>query len=44
LWEEEMLEYATYALLGLIVIGVLVYATMSPEVEHPPRPRPDAEQ
>jgi hypothetical protein len=34
-----MLEYVAYALLGLVVLGALLYVTMSPEVERPPRPK-----
>jgi hypothetical protein len=37
-----MLEYAAYALLVLVIVGGLLYVTMSDEVEHPPEPkRPD---
>jgi hypothetical protein len=32
-----MLEYVAYALLGLVMIGCLLYVTMSPEAEEPPR-------
>ena len=40
-----MLEYFAYGLLGLVIIGCLVYVTMSPEVEHPPEPTsPDRKQ
>ena len=40
--EERMLEYLAYALLGLAVIGSLLYVTLSPETEDPPNPkRPD---
>jgi hypothetical protein len=43
--EEEMLEYLAYALLALVMIGCLLYVTMSPEAEDPPNPnRPDAKQ
>ena len=35
-----MLEYVAYGLLGLLILGGLLYVTMSPEVEHPPK-RPD---
>jgi hypothetical protein len=35
-----MLEYVAYALLGLLILGGLLYVTMSPEVEQPPK-RPD---
>jgi len=31
--EEEMLEYLAYALLGLVMIGCVLYGTMSPEAE-----------
>jgi hypothetical protein len=41
--EEDMLEYVAYALLGLVILGGLLYVTMSPEVEQPPT-RPDPEQ
>lgn len=34
-----MLEYIAYALLGLVMIGCVLYATLSPEVEDPRRPR-----
>jgi hypothetical protein len=37
--EEEMLEYFAYALLGLLVIGSILYVTLSPEVEEPPTPK-----
>jgi hypothetical protein len=36
--EEDMLEYVAYALLGLVILGGLLYVTMSPEVEEPPKP------
>ena len=40
-----MLEYAAYALLGLLILGALLYVTMSAEVEHPPTSKqPDPEQ
>ena len=40
-----MLEYVAYALLGLVILGGLLYVTMSDEVEHPPQPkRPDPKQ
>jgi hypothetical protein len=40
--EVEMLEYFAYALLALLVIGCILYVTLSPEVEEPPAPkRPD---
>jgi len=36
-----MLEYVAVALLGLVLIGGLLYVTMSPEAEEPPnRPEP----
>jgi len=35
-----MLEYVAYALLGLVLICGLLYVTMSPEAEEPPK-RPD---
>ena len=45
LWEKKMVEYAAYALFGLVIIGGLLYVTMSPEVEHRPKPRrPDPKQ
>jgi hypothetical protein len=31
-----MLEYLAYALLALVMIGCLLYVTMSPETEDPP--------
>jgi hypothetical protein len=34
-----MLEYVAYALLGLVMIGGLLYVTMSPETEEPPKPK-----
>ena len=34
-----MLEYFAYALLGLLVIGSILYVTLSPEVEEPPTPK-----
>jgi hypothetical protein len=38
-----MLEYITFALLGGVLIGGLLYVAMSPEVEEPANPkRPDA--
>ena len=37
--EERMLEYFAYALLGLLVIGCILYVTLSPEVEEPPAPK-----
>jgi hypothetical protein len=40
-----MLEYVAYALLGLVMIGGLLYVTMSPEAEDPPNPkRPERKQ
>jgi hypothetical protein len=40
-----MLEYVAYALLGLVMIGCLLYVTMSPEVEErPSAKRSDPEQ
>lgn len=43
--EDEMLEYLAYALLALVMIGCLLYVTMSPEAEDPPNPnRPDAKK
>ena len=38
-----MLEYAAYALLVLVILGALLYVTMSSEVEQPPKPKPDTE-
>ena len=35
-----MLEYVAYALLGLLILGGLLYVTMSAKVEHPPTPKP----
>jgi hypothetical protein len=34
-----MLEYLAYALLGVVMIGSLLYVTMSPEAEGPPNPK-----
>jgi hypothetical protein len=34
-----MLEYLAYALLGVVMIGCLLYVTMSPEAEDPPKRR-----
>ena len=34
-----MLEYLAYALLGVVMIGGLLYVTMSPEAEDPPNPK-----
>jgi hypothetical protein len=31
-----MLEYFVYALLGAVIVGCLLYVTMSSEVEEPP--------
>ena len=39
-----MLEYLAYALLALVMVGCVLYVTMSPEVEQPRKPRPDPEQ
>jgi hypothetical protein len=40
-----MLEYVAYALLGLVMIGGLLYVMMSPEAEDPPNPkRPEPKQ
>jgi hypothetical protein len=40
--EEGMFEYLAYALLGLALIGSLLYVTLSPETEDPSKPkRPD---
>jgi hypothetical protein len=40
-----MLEYAAYMLLGFVMIGCLLYVTMSPEAEDAPNPkRPDHKQ
>jgi hypothetical protein len=40
-----MLEYAAYTLLGFVMIGCLLYVTMSPEAEDAPNPkRPDHKQ
>jgi hypothetical protein len=37
-----MLEYFAFALLGLVMVGCLLYVTMSAEAEEPPRAsRPD---
>lgn len=39
-----MLEYIAFVLLGLVMIGCLLYVTMSPEAEEPPSAkRPDPE-
>ena len=35
-----MLEYVAYALLGLAIVGGLLYVTMSPEMEQSKEPRP----
>jgi hypothetical protein len=37
--EELMLEYLAYVLLALVMIGGLLYVTMSPEAEDPPNPK-----
>jgi hypothetical protein len=37
--EEVMLEYLAYALLGVVMIGCVLYVTMSPEAEDPPNPK-----
>ena len=34
-----MLEYLAYALLALVMIGCVLYVTMSPEAEEPPNPK-----
>ena len=34
-----MLEYVAYALFGQVMIGGLLYVTMSSEVEHRPKPK-----
>ena len=34
-----MLENVAYALLGLVMVGCLLYVTMSPEVEDPRSPK-----
>jgi hypothetical protein len=34
-----MLEYVSYALLGLVMIGCVLYVTLSPEAEDPPNPK-----
>ena len=34
-----MLEYAAYALLVLVIVGGLLYVTMSDELGHPPGPK-----
>lgn len=40
-----MLEYIAYALLGLVMVGGLVYVTTSSEAEEPPRAnQPDHKQ
>jgi hypothetical protein len=40
-----MLEYLAYALLGLVLIGGLLYVTMPPEAEELPIPkRPEPKQ
>ena len=35
-----MLEYVAYALLGLMMIGGLLYVTISAEVTEPPSAKP----
>ena len=43
--EKKMLEYVAFALFGLVMIGCMLYVTISPEVEKPPSPkRPDPKQ
>jgi len=37
--QEDMLEYVAYALLGLAMIGCVVYVLMSPESEDRSRPK-----
>ena len=32
-----MLEYLAYALLAFVMVGCLLYVTMSPEAEDPPK-------
>ena len=32
-----MLEYLAYALLAMVMVGCVLYVTMSPEVEDPPK-------
>ena len=32
-----MLEYLAFALLAMVMVGCLLYVTMSPEVEDPPK-------
>ena len=34
-----MWEYLAYAFLGLVMIGCVLYVTMSPEVEDVPNPK-----
>ncbi len=37
-----MLEYVASALVGLAIVGCVLYVTISSEVEEPPKPkRPD---
>jgi hypothetical protein len=33
-----MFEYVAYALLGLVMVGALLYVTMSPETDDAPNP------
>jgi hypothetical protein len=43
-WRRTMLAYAAYTLIGFVMIGCLLYVTMSPEAEDAPNPkRPDQE-
>ena len=35
-----MIEYVAYAVLGAVMIYRLLYVTMSPEAEDPPKARP----
>lgn len=40
-----MLEYVAYALLGLVMIGCMIYVVLSPETEDPSNSkRPDRKQ
>jgi hypothetical protein len=42
---KTMWDFLVYALLGLATIGSVLYVTLSPETEDPPKPiRPDIEQ
>ncbi len=34
-----MLEYVAYALLGVVMLGCLLYVTMSAEAEEPAKPK-----